>query len=127
MYEDFIKTANPDLPVIIRTTLGLLALHPVTFDELWFKRLGPFVEGLPDRPTWQDLLSMADQESSRYQVDLDREIFWFTKEGTLVGVDLYKQGEIIGEFPLGSDNFWFSEDGRIVHSGGRYIQVLYFD
>lgn len=127
MYEDFLKTETPDLPVIIRTSTGLLALHPVTFEELWFKSLGSFQKGLPGNPNWQDLLYMVDQEFSRYQVDLDREIFWFSRENTLLGVDLYKEGKIIGEFLLPSDNFWFEENGKLIHSGTKDIQVLYLD
>lgn len=126
-YDADLQTDIQDFPLVIRTVQGVVALHPVTLKELWYKRLGRPMRDMPETYTydrWQMPVSMKDLEMSRSWIDETTETFWFARTGTIIGLDLINEGKIVAEFKLPSDNFWFLGDGRLVQFGDRDVQLL---
>jgi len=126
-YDDFLTTDTPDFPLVIRTMQGILALHPVTLEELWFQRLGNLIQDKPQvlpMDGWQLPIVLQDADMRRSWVDETNEVFWFAKSGKIIGLDLLNEGATVAEFELPSDDFWYVGDGELVQFGGRDVQVL---
>lgn len=126
-YDADLETAIADFPLVIRTVQGVVALHPVTLAELWYKRLGSPMDNTRQvlgTDSWQLPLLVKDMELRRSWIDETTETFWFAKTGKIIGLDLINEGTIVAEFELPSDNFWHVGDGALVQFGGRDIQIL---
>ena len=126
-YDDFLTTNTPDFPLVIRTIQGILALHPVTLEELWFQRLGNLLQNKPqvlNADEWQLPILLQDADMRRSWVDETNEIFWFAKRGKIIGLDLLNEGETAAEFALPSDDFWYVGDGELVQFGGKDVRIL---
>jgi len=126
-YDDFLTTDTPDFPLVIRTMQGILALHPVTLEELWFKRLGNLIQDKPQvlhADEWQLPILLQDADMRRSWVDETNEVFWFAKSRKIIGLDLLNEGATVGEFELPSDDFWYVGDGELVQFGGRDVRIL---
>lgn len=126
-YDADLETDIKDFPLVIRTVQGVVALHPVTLKELWYKRLGRPMRNMPETYSydrWQMPISIKDMEMSRSWIDETTETFWFARTGKIIGLDLINEGEIVAEFKLPSDNFWFLGDGELVQFGDRDVQIL---
>jgi len=126
-YDADLETAIADFPLVIRTVQGVVALHPVTLDELWYKRLGSPLQDIPQMISsdrWQLPLLIKDMEMRRSWIDEMTETFWFAKAGKIIGLDLMNEGAIVAEFELSSDDFWYVGDGKLVQFGGRDVQIL---
>lgn len=126
-YDTDLETDIKDFPLVIRTVQGVVALHPVTLKELWYKRLGRPMRNMPETYSydrWQMPISIKDMEMSRSWIDETTETFWFARTGKIIGLDLINEGEIVAEFKLPSDNFWFLGDGQLVQFGDRDVHIL---
>lgn len=126
-YDADLETDLPDFPLVIRTVQGVVALHPVTLEELWYRRLGSPIQDMPlllhsDR--WQLPILMQDMELRRSWIDETTETFWFASAGKIIGLDLINEGAIVAEFELPSDDFWYVGDGELVQFGERDVQLL---
>ena len=126
-YDDLLKTDTPDFPLVIRTMQGVVALHPVTLEELWYQRLGTVIQEKPQllgSDYWQMPILLNELDQRRFWVEEETETFWFAKARKIVGLDLLNQGKIVGEFELPSDDFWFVGDGELVQFEGKDIRIL---
>ena len=126
-YDEDLETDLPDFPLVIRTVQGVVALHPVTLEELWYKRLGSPLQNMPqilNSDRWQLPILMQDMELRRSWIDETTETFWFASAGKLIGLDLINEGAVVAEFELPSDDFWYVGDGELVQFGGRDVQLL---
>ena len=126
-YDDFLTTDTPDFPLVIRTMQGVVALHPITLKELWFKRLGNLLHDKPqvlNADKWQLPILLQDADMRRSWIDETNEIFWFAKTGKIVGLDLLNEGATVAEFELDSDDFWYVGEGELLQYGGRDVNIL---
>ncbi len=126
-YDDFLATDTPDFPLVIRTIQGIVALHPVTLEELWYKRLGDLLADKPqvlNSDEWQLPILLQDADMRRSWVDESNEVFWFAKRNKIIGLDLLNEGATVAEFDFSSDDFWYVGDGELVQFGGRDIRIL---
>jgi len=126
-YDDFLTTDTPDFPLVIRTMQGVVALHPVTLKELWYKRLGSISNNQPqvlNSDEWQLPILSQEAEMRRSWVDESNEVFWFAKNGKIIGLDLLNEGATVAEFELDTDDFWYVGDGELVQFGGRDVRIL---
>lgn len=126
-YDDFLTTDTPDFPLVIRTMQGVVALHPVTLEELWYKRIGNLLNNQPpvlNSDEWQLPLLLQDADMRRSWVDESNEVFWFAKNGEILGLDLLNEGATVAEFEMDSDDFWYVGDGELVQFGNRDIRIL---
>lgn len=126
-YDDFLTTDTPDFPLVIRTMHGVVALHPVTLQELWYQRLGTILTDKPpmiNSDEWQLPVLLQDVEMRRSWVDEENEVFWFAKSGKIIGLDLLNEGTTVAEFEFTSDDFWYVGDGELVQFGGRDIRIM---
>jgi len=57
-------------------------------------------------------------------VDESNEVFWFAKNGKIIGLDLLNEGATVAEFELDTDDFWYVGDGELVQFGGRDVRIL---
>ena len=126
-YDELLQTDKPDFPLVIRTMQGVVALHPVTLEELWYQRLGTVVQEKPQllgTDYWQMPILLNEIDQNRFWVEEDTETFWFARARKIVGLDLSNNGKIIGEFDLPSDDFWFLGNGEMVQYEGREVRIL---
>ncbi len=126
-YDDFLTTDTPDFPLVIRTMQGIVALHPITLKELWYKRIGNLLNDKPqilNADAWQLPLLLQDADMRRSWIDEKNEVFWFAKSGKIIGLDLLNEGATVAEFELDSDDFWYVGDGELVQFGERDIRIM---
>lgn len=126
-YDADLETGIRDFPLVIRTVQGVVALHPVTLEELWYTPLGSPIQDMPQlihTDRWQIPILMQDQEQRRSWIDESTETFWFAKARKIIGLDLINDGAVVAEFELPSDDFWYVGDGELVQYGGRAVQIL---
>jgi len=126
-YDDFLTTDTPDFPLVIRTMQGIVALHPITLKELWYKRLGSISSNQPqvlNLDEWQLPILLQDTDMRRCWVDETNEVFWFAKNGEIIGLDLLNEGATVAEFELDSDDFWYVGEGELVQYGGRDVRII---
>ena len=123
-YNQYLRTDQPDFPLVIRTTKGVLGLHPVTLEELWFQDLGLFKEGMISGMQWWEVLGASEQEQFRSWIDSSGELFWFSKQSEVVGLDLRQQGKEIANIKFGTDNFHIKPTGELVYQGLDKVQIL---
>lgn len=116
-----------EFPLVIRTVQGVVALHPVTLEELWYKRLGSPMRDTPQilgTDRWQLPILLQDMEMRRSWIDESTETFWLARAEKIIGLDLINEGEVVAEFKLPSDNFWYVGDGELVQFEERDVQIL---
>jgi len=126
-YDADLQTDIPDFPLVLRTVQGVVALHPVTLKELWYKRLGSPMHDMPEvysYDRWQLPISIKDMEMRRSWIDETTETFWFARAGKIIGLDLINDGAVVAEFKLPSDDFWFLGDGQLVQFGDNNVHIL---
>ncbi len=126
-YDDFLTTDTPDFPLVVRTMNGVVALHPITMEVLWFKQLGTLLNNKPqviNSEEWQLPILLQDADMRRSWVDETNEVFWFAKSGKIIGLDLLNEGVTVAEFELTSDDFWYVGDGTLLQFGGQDISLM---
>lgn len=129
-YDDDLLTDIPDFPLTVRTMQGVVGLHPVTLEELWYQRLGSPVQAQPqilNQDRWQLPILIQENEMRRSWIDERTETFWFAKAQKIIGLDLINNGAVVAEFDMESDDFWYVGEGEILQFGGRDIRVLRLD
>jgi len=126
-YDDDLLTDIPDFPLTIRTMQGVVGLHPVTLEELWYQRLGSPVQAQPqilNQDRWQLPVLLQNMDMRRSWIDEMTETFWFAKAQKIIGLDLINNGAVVAEFDMESDDFWYVGEGELLQFGGRDIRVL---
>jgi len=126
-YDANLVTDSPHFPLVIRTMQGVVALHPITLEELWYKRLGNPMQDTPqiiNSDRWQLPILMQDKELRRSWIDESTETFWLARAGKIIGLNLLNGGTVVAEFRLPSDDFWYVGDGELVLLGEREVQIL---
>ena len=126
-YDADLQTDIPDFPLTIRTMQGVVGLHPVTLEELWYQRLGTPIQEQPQilrQDRWQLPILLQDTDLRRSWIDESTETFWFAKARKIIGLDLIDNGGVVAEFEMDSDDFWYVGEGELLQYGRRDIRVL---
>ena len=120
-----------DDEIVIRTSLGLIAVDPEDMSTVWYKILG-------DAPKYNASATLSGhwKEGARWVLDHGREnnrnhsshgLEWLSiSSGGIVGVDLDNQGEIVMEIDLGTEDFQFDREG-VIGKGDGFLIVLPYD
>jgi|GEM_PF-3195029 len=120
--------AKGGFPLTVRTSKGVLALHPATLEALYFKNLGAFPKEKKSKKerslSWKEALQLGDEEKSKSWADPETQIFWLAGNKSLKAVDLQNGAEVIWKIPLFSANFRFAPNNDLLEIDRRTIRVL---
>lgn len=125
-YGVFLQILSKKESVIIRTSLGILAVSPASLEQQWFVSLGllPVETPKAGADQWKAPIYIKNyvRDRSRYE----QRIYWTPIRGGLAGIDLKNGGKTVMEIPLSSDKYSFQAGGKLLNISNKSIRFLSF-
>lgn len=120
-YGQFVNILSSADTLVVRTSLGLLAVSANSLQKLWFVSLGNLPVNEP-KDKWKIPLYVRNYINER-STFIDN-LYWTPTPNGLVAIDLEQQGKKVIEIPLLGSRYSIFADGRVVNFEDNKLKIL---